>query len=435
MRKIYFVFLFCISVSLQAQIYQPIDTILIDKQALFQHFSQKSEKLEDKLKSFPVKNRKLIRDFSKNRKEVIAELTQDNYLITDDELVVYLNSLLDNIKEQNNISDPNLEIFLTRDTDPNAYSLGDGSLVFNLSLLNRLENEEELYSIMGHEVAHYLLDHLEVEFEHKMRVTTSKEYKKETKKIRRSRFNRFSKQIENFKEHQYGNSSERRKRELEADSLSIVLTEKIIKNPNNRVSALQKVDSILPSEIVRIDLNKLKTHFSTSTIPFNDEWTSGYDFSKYHYQDGKVDIFGVHKDSLRSHPETKERIAKIKEATKNMQVKPHAEQDGFTALKEKIRLEDVYAHYCLEEYGQGIYLILQLQSFPEVNQKEQAFYNHMLSLFNKKLHIARQKFQFKKYVDEPDERNLSEEYNLFLTILDNLNPSELLALSNKYQNL
>src|SRR5690606_22158221 len=108
----------------------------------------------------------------------------------------YLNGLLLEIAEINKIGTQSLRIFLSRDTAPNAFSLGDGNFVFNLSLLNRLENEDELRFIIAHELAHYQLDHLKKRMEIQMRLASSKDYVSKQKKIKRSRYNKFSKSLE-----------------------------------------------------------------------------------------------------------------------------------------------------------------------------------------------------------------------------------------------
>src|SRR5690606_3035325 len=147
------------------------------------------------------------------------------------------------------------------------------------------------------------------------------------------------------------------------------------------------------------------------------------------YQRGKVDVFGIHKDSLLSHPEMKERVSNLKKSMLNNVKSKREGIDRFQKLKEKIRYEDVYAHYCMEEYGRGIYLIIQLQNSRDVDKNEGQFYTKMLSLFYEKLREARLSFTFKKYVDDVNVVSYSEEYNLFLTILDNLRASELQELT------
>lgn len=50
--------------------------------------------------------------------------------------------------------------FLVADEEPNAFALGDGTVVVNDGLLRLLENEAQLAAIIGHEIAHATQEHL-----------------------------------------------------------------------------------------------------------------------------------------------------------------------------------------------------------------------------------------------------------------------------------
>ena len=427
------ILLFVLS-PLQAQLYIPVDTLNSNSKVVFRYFDSRTKELENEFKSYPVTDKKIIKSFVQSRKEMFVELTQGNNLFYDAELEGYINGLLHQIALKNRIDSNSLKMFLSRDTNPNAYSLGDGNFVFNISLLNRLDNEDEIKFIIAHELAHFTLDHLKIQMISRMKLSVSKEYVSKEKEIRRSKYNKYSKSLEQYRDLLYDNSATNRKRELEADSLAFVYIENIISDPYAIISALQKLDSLSPAEIYKIDLDILKQHFSTSSMPFQEEWTAGYDFSKYNYQRGKVDIFGIHKDSLMSHPEREERILKLTNLVSNLNTPTSKETDNFQNLREKIAFEDVYAHYCLEEYGRGIYLILQLQNSRNLTSKENLFYSYMLSLFYEKLAEARKSYTFKRYVDDVDFIRFSQEYTLFLTILDNLRSSELQELSTKFKS-
>lgn len=428
------VFFFPFLVS--AQLYTPVDTLLAksEVQKLTRYFDSKTKMLEEEFKSYPNPNKKMIKEFVRDRKDMIEGLTKNNYLLHDQELEDYINGLLRQITQQNGIAFQELKVFISRDTDPNAYSMGDGNFVFSISLLSSLEREEELLFILGHELAHHQLEHLQKRFRESMEMMDSEEYAKFKKEIKKSKYNKFTKSLERYREYQYGNRSMSRKRELEADSMSMTFLQSLNKHPYFAVTALEKADTLSPPEFSNIDLDLFKKHFSTAEMPFDESWTSGYDFSKYNYQTGKVDIFGTHKDSLRTHPEMEERILHLVKMLPQQMGEEAEDTSEFIRLKEKIQLETVYAHYCLEEYGRGIYLILQLQNKGDLNETERLFYDYMLSLFYGKLAEARKSFTFKKYVDEIDVVNFTETYKLFLTVLDNLRSSELQELSNHYNS-
>ena len=429
---LFFLFLFVFIFPIRAQIYIPVDTLNSPKGELIKHFQVGTKELEREFKSFPVTNKKMIRGFVDSRKKMFEELTKSQYFYFDPELEDYINGLLVDIAETNNIDPRPLKIFLSRDTAPNAFSLGDGNFVFNLSLLNRLENEDELKFIIAHELAHYQLNHLQKRIETRMKLSTSEDYVSKQKEIKKSRYNKFSKSLEYYRDLLYENQTVGRKGELEADSMGYALIKNIIRTPYHAISALEKLDTVSPSDLYKIDLEMLKAHFSTPITAFKEEWLAGYDFSKYNYQRGKMDIFGFHKDSLLSHPEMKERILELKKLIPEHISSEKQEIDPFQELKEKIRFENIYAHYCMEEYGRGIYLIIQLQNSRNFDENEALFYKKMLSLFYEKLREARLSFTYKKYVDDVNVTFFSEEYNLFLTILDNLRASDLqtFALDN-----
>lgn len=415
-----------------SQHYIPADTIY-KKNELVRFFEDKTKLLETEFRSYDVVDKKIIKRFVDDRKEMFHELTEGNYFFFDQNLENYINNLLKKIAEQNGIESKGLRIFLSRDTAPNAYSLGDGNFVFTISLLNRLENEEELYFIISHELAHYYLGHLKKQMKASMQLKNSNEYIQKKKEIKKSKYKRFTRSIEQYRELQYGNLSTRRLREKEADSLGFVFVSGLIKSPMNAISALRRLDTISPSEFLKIDLKVLEEHFSSETMPFNEKWTNGYDFSKYNYQKGKTDIFGTHKDSLKTHPDIEERVLYLSKKMPDSIPYSSNSKDEFVKLKERIRMEDVYSHYCLDEYGRGIYLILQLKQLDNITEKQELFYNYMLSLFYQELTEARKSFKFKKYVDDINYVNHSEEYILFLTIIDNMRSSELNELANNYK--
>lgn len=428
----FIIFFLWISFPIYPQLYQPIDTINLETKKISQQLTAQTKTLKKEFQSYPQKNNKVIKGFVQGRKKLIKELTQDNYFIKDKAFGNYLNGLLKTIAKNNGIKSDNLRAFIARDSEPNAFSLGDGNFVFNISLLSRLKNEEELKFIIAHELAHYQLNHLETEMANRMQLLNSKKFKNKQKQARKGRFNKVSRAINLFKDFQYGNHEAQRRKELQADSLGFKLIEKNMANPYHAISALQKIDSTSPSEIVKIDLETLKEHFSTTEMPFNEDWTSGYDFSKYNYQKGKVDIFGIHIDSLQTHPETQERISNLKAIADKPGTEPLAASAEFAELLKKFRLENVYAYYVSKDYGRGIYHIIQLQSLDNISDEEELFYQHMLSRFYHNLAIARRSFEFKKHVDNVNYLHFSEEYRLFLTILDNLRSNELEKLALKF---
>lgn len=433
--KYFFQFLFLFFLhDVYAQTYVPSDTVHNQYKILSTYFEARTKNLVEDFKTHPSYNRKLVKNFRKSREKTIETFLEGSFLYFDVEVENYLNQLLQNIITSNAIEAESLRIFVSRETQPNAMSLGDGNFIFNLSLLNRLETEDEVNFVISHELSHFLLKHFEKSMEARMELLASDEYQQKKKKAKKGRYNKFSKQVKAFRSFQYGDKESSRQRELEADSLGFILFSKVAHSPADALSALSKLDTLSPSEVLQLDLATIKNHFTAPNLAFDEDWTVGVDFSKYNYQTGKVDLFGTHKDSLKSHPEIQKRLHQLDKNFPEANTHQVFNSEEWNHIREKIRLEDVYAHLCSDEYGRGIYFIIQLQNADDVTAQQNAFYNQMLSVFYERLHSARKSFTFGKYVDEVDVVNYSKEYNLFLTIIDKLRSSELLALSEKYKS-
>jgi predicted SprT family Zn-dependent metalloprotease len=68
----------------------------------------------------------------------------------------YLNSLLKKLssKSQANTIEPH--VYLGRSSEANAYSLFDGTIVFNVGLLAKMQTEDQIVQVLAHELAHYV---------------------------------------------------------------------------------------------------------------------------------------------------------------------------------------------------------------------------------------------------------------------------------------
>lgn len=333
---------------------------------------------------------------------------------------------------KNNIDTSNLRIFISRNTSPNAMSMGDGNFIFTISLLNRLDNEDQLKFVIAHELSHFQLKHLHKKVKDRITYLKSETYQKQ-KKASKSKRNKFSKSIGYIKDYHYNSKSTNRRNEFQADSLGFLLFQKVAKNKNEAIVALSKLDTLSPSEITELKLVDFKKHFSSPQLTFDDQWTNGFDFSRYNYKRGDVDLFGFHKDSLRTHPEITNRIKRLIELYPILQNQDSLAYKPIQYNKEFL-MEDVYAHFCSKEYGRGIYLILQLQKSKILTEQEEHFLNHMIFLFYTEIYTAKKSLAIKKYVDEVNVVDYSDQYNLFLTIINQLRSSEIKNLINKYEN-
>lgn len=93
--------------------------------------------------------------------DFINSLNQQGRFFNDAYLEDYLFSLIAKIHGGvSNYNRPgNLSIRVMKDTEPNAFILPNGTIILSTGLLSTINSEDELMGILGHEVAHFILDH------------------------------------------------------------------------------------------------------------------------------------------------------------------------------------------------------------------------------------------------------------------------------------
>lgn len=410
-----------------SQVLKPIDTIndTTKLNSFSADFNSRTPQLNSKLQTYNIRDQKIISSLIKFRKKMVLEFVKNHYIYFDDDSEKYLNNVLQKILSENNIHDTNLKIYINRDTNPNAFSIGDGIFFINISLICTLDNSDELYFVFAHELSHYLLDHFAKSAV--LEQEASSIYKEKSKKI--SRKNKFEQSVSALKELTYFDKRNSRKQEKEADSLGFTLFKNVSNNDFNAEKALKKLDSISPIELVKVDLEDFKREFQTKDLKFNDEWVDLNLFKSYHYSNGKSDAYGLNNDSIATHPDILERIQILKKRFRHEKKDILNADEEFSALKSKMLNQNLLSYYLLEEYGKGLYYALQL----EKKNLSSDFEKKLKSLFYTKLYNSRKNHSYKKYVDDVDILHQTKNYSIFLSILENLSLSELTELNNFYK--
>jgi predicted Zn-dependent protease len=109
-------------------------------------------------------------------KEVLQEVSRQTELIQDQEVLYYINSLGGFLQKRGvGFSPFNFQFFLIKDSVFNAFSVPGGYIFLNSGIFDPLETEDELASILGHEMAHNLARHVakRIETVKKMQIATT----------------------------------------------------------------------------------------------------------------------------------------------------------------------------------------------------------------------------------------------------------------------
>jgi len=109
-------------------------------------------------------------------KEVLQEVKGQTELIQDQEILYYINSLGRFLQRYGvGFSPFNFQFFMIRDSTFNAFSVPGGYIFLNSGIFEPLETEDEVASILGHEMAHNLARHVakRIETAKRMQIATT----------------------------------------------------------------------------------------------------------------------------------------------------------------------------------------------------------------------------------------------------------------------
>jgi hypothetical protein len=428
-KYILFLLLFLINTNAFAQEYKPIDTA---------DFSQRKAFLdrykiinEDYLKGLKTKNpgntgKELAKNYSEFQEQFKKEIKNRDYVFNS-EFSEKLQLYFEKLKTKNpNIPD-HIKILVARDNTPNAFCVQDGVFIVNMGLFNWIDNEEQLISVLGHELGHQIMNHSENQ--QKKIIEKELNSKVQVSAISLSKINKTEKAFKLFKNQVYESSVYRRKNESEADSIGYVLFRNTgLKKSEyiNSLRNLQKFDTISP-RLVKVET--YKKLYNLPDFPFKEKWMKMEDFSAYNYANFKEKL---DEDSISTHPEITERISRLEKNFPELSKVETAEKsidNNFLALKKMARFEILPNFYHSEDYGLGIYTAMQFLQDGE----EETYYKTWLGKSFQKIYEARKNYNLNRYLDRVDPKNQSESYQQFLNFMWNLSLEDIKNITEFYQ--
>jgi len=411
-----------------AQMYIPIDT------ANFQIRKEKSKKYINDSKLFISRikvdykgsDKSYVKDqFQKNQKEFNEEILHGDYLF-DTRFDNYVDSIVAILRENNPLIPADLHFFISKNTSLNASSLGDHTFVINLGTFYFLDNEDEFATVISHEIGHLILKHAIQSLQRHFKMDKV-DSKAQLGKIKSDKYSRGAKALERFKTILYSEDNKQRQKEQEADSLGYLLFRNSKFNKIDYLSSyklMAEYDSVKPTGL-NIDIYH-KT-FSLPDMKFKEEWLkcedfTGYDYSKYRSK--------LNKDSMKSHPENDERMARLKHIFPELSDSGQTTKPGkrFMELQRIAKNELVTSLDFNEDYGDGIYLcLLNIQRDSTDN-----YHKKWLGKFFQKIYDARKSYTLNRYLDRVDPKEQSKSYQQFLNFMWNLNMTELKKIADYY---
>ena len=323
-------------------------------------------KHQKSLSNAPKQYHKEWKEIYNQRFEYLKEDINQHFYILDEQLNQYYQQILQNILTANpQIPASDIQLLLARNTVANALSMGEGTVVLNIGLLNRLENESQVAFVICHEIAHFMLHHIDHNIQQRIQLKHDKQIKKKVKRIEDSEYNRMKKALALYKEITYANRSTSRQFELEADSLGLIYLSNTDYQPEEALKCLELLDVI--DEEKYAEIADLKHTFDHPEYPFKDHWLEKeeLDFEYQSFESEEIDL-----DSLKTHPDCTVRIKTLKpmllQSDSNTKSAFLQNPDQFTEYVNVLDFELIESAFAQRKYGKCFYLILQL--LPEYPQ-------------------------------------------------------------------
>ena len=422
-------FLFCLICISSASQLQPVynfqkdDTIV--RKAYFDQALQSKNKL---ISSLGTQYKKDYKEIYEARFKEVAGLLQTSRSVTEPVAHNYLQSLLRKIIDPNpELKGQEIRLVFSRDWWPNAYSMGEGTLVVNAGLMVYLDNESELVFVLCHELAHNYLDHSNKAIKKNVETVNSAEFQNEIKRLSKQEYGA-GKQIDDMiKKFAFGSQQHKRDNEAEADRQAFRFMKNTGYDCGGIKTCLQLLDRIDDSLFHKpVDLEQT---FNFSSYPFKKKWVQKESTIFGAMADDGSPLTQKEKDSLKTHPDCGIRISLLEDSIQK--VIPGTtfivNESLFQQLKKDFYVEFTEQQFKNNNISRNLYYSLQMlqnnQNFPY------AVYAIARDL---NLIYENQKNHTFGGLPSKETRGYPADYNLLLRMLDRLRLEEIANLNYNF---
>ncbi len=383
------------------------------------------ERLKEQKASIPASLPKLVqRELAKlyeDRTNAFLELLDNDLLLFDHPINAEVERIVAVLLEPLPADERDIRVFVLRDETPNAFSIGNGTIMFTLGMLERVQNEAQIAFILAHEVAHERLRHAETDMLNYAQSIHDKEFQKQLMSAYRSTYNK----VEKLQELLIGFSLDKRRHgrthEYEADSTGLDL----LQRTNYQLSAAVTTMDVLLACDKEYFSNTLDLHnaFSRTGDAFNSDWIlrRGPSLGLSDRERGALD------DSLKTHPDCELRREVLGSQVANLGgdrgVAAIMEAERFERLQLMARMEVIDLYLYQGNPARAMYLSLRLLE----DEPENAYARAVVGIALGSLHHYQTNRVVGKVLEQPH-HTYSDSYNLISRMLGELRLKDLAAL-------
>ncbi|HET6255512.1 MAG TPA: M48 family metalloprotease [Puia sp.] len=426
MRSVFIYTILCLILSCPAVRAQEKDFTPSPENAvvLTSLLNQYQQRYKDDLSQLPASNRKDYVQIYNERWKDIQEKFDKQEIYTAAEAQEYLDKMVNVIVKGNpELQKLSFHCYFSRSNIPNAAYIGEGIILFNLGLFDRLTDESQAAFILCHEISHFYLRHQERSIEKYVNTINSPEVQAQLRKIKGAEYHQ-REQVESLvKGLAFDSRRHSRDHESEADSMAVELMRHTAWSLTGATSTLELLDSVDKDDWDAESY--LKRAFNAADYPFKKKWLTreegllgGHAHLKQDNKDGLA-------DSLKTHPDCLLRVKLIAPLVRGgggcaFVVDPIK----FRQLKERSRYEVIEYAYTSDDYTESLWLALELLDQRPADAYAVAQVGRVLN----GLYQAQKGHTLGKVVDLPAPY-YPENYNSMLQFVENLHLEDLASIS------
>ncbi len=383
------------------------------------HSSQSTELIGGLAASFDEEDRIMggnreVRKINFSRKTFFLSKVHEGAFIKDDSLETYVNKVLQKIVTDNKLDPYPRRVLILASPYVNAICFGRGIYAVTISLLGRIENENQLAFILSHELAHDELGHISARIAQEAKLDLAEKTQEQVAKIVSDKI--IMDDINEFRKLVYGISKHSRKNEMLSDSMSVALLSGAHYSEGEALSALSVLQS--PQSPKREIGAEMFLPFHSPNYPFQDHWLNDRltVFSKKYSGN-----FLYSSDSVESHPTIELRKEALRSSRTNFKEGiNHQPTEFVNQVTEIAAFETVETAFKNKEYDLCMYYAMQLHSrYPQNMYLVSRMGKVLLDLYE-----ARNSNRFDEYVSQYT-ANYCDELKLINSLLYNLTSKEL----------
>ena len=374
-------------------------------------------------------------EYKKDYKEIyearfteVAKFLESTRFVTDKEVNSYLQSLLEKITDANpELKARETRLLFSRDWWPNAFSMGEGTLVVNAGLMVFLDNEAELIFVICHELAHFYLDHSNRAIKKNVENYNSEAFQKELKRLSKQEYGARKQADELLKRLSFGSRRHSRENEKEADRYAFMFMKNTgydCKAIKTCLQLLDKVDDSLLYKPVDPQLT-----FNFASYPFKKKWIQKESaiFSEMSNDDSP--LTKKEKDSLKTHPDCTDRILRLEDSILKVQAgkKFIMNESLFKQLKKDFFVEMTEQQFKSNNLSRNLYYSLQM-----LQSGENTYYAKFAIARGLNIMFESQKSHRLGTITDKETRGYPADYNILLRMLDHLKLEEIANINYNF---